>query len=217
MNGARRKNWKRILLLAGLFILVFSCSITSQAASQKTKAKKAYRTMLAKKYIYKDGWRMTTKNCDFALAYIDNDSVPELLVYNSDDIPHMGGYGMLYTYSKGKVKYVTGLAMDERKTLGYYKQKGILTDAYAQQGYKSEYYIRLKSGKTTSVLCKEYKYNFRSDKWKLSSYKKLSSGKLKSASKSSFNKSLKSYVKTRKFTKFKFYKNTSKNRTKYLK
>ena len=215
MKGFKRNHVKVAVVLSMLITLILACGMTSQAASQKTKAMKAYKKMMTDKYIYKENWRMLTKNCHFAVAYIDNNSVPELVVFNDWDIPHLGGYGMLYTYRNGKVQYVTGLTLDEKKTLGYYKKKGILTDAYAQQGMKGVSYLKLKSGKVSDVLYKEYVA--KGNSWKLKTYYKYASKKLTKVTKSKFNKALKSYVGSKKFTKFKFYKNTASNRKKYLK
>lgn len=211
----KKRSLKLILMLTVLLTLLLACGMTSQAASAKSKAMKAYKTMMAKTYIYKDNWQMKTKNCYFAIAYIDNNSVPELIVYNNKDIPHMGGYGMLYTYRNGKVQYVTSMTLDEKSTLGYYRKKGILTDAYAQQGRKGVSFMKLKNGTVTSVLYKGYYHNGK--KWKADEYLKYSSSKVTTLTKSKFNKALKSYVGSRDLTKFKFYKNTSKNRKKYLK
>lgn len=45
---------------------------------------------------------MRASRCSFALAYIDNNNVPELIVSNSLDVPHAGGHGRIFTYKNGK-------------------------------------------------------------------------------------------------------------------
>lgn len=214
MKREKRNCWKILFLMTAMLTLLLAAGMTTQAASQKTKAMRAYKKMMAKTSIYKEDWKMKTANCEFAVAYIDNNSVPELIVYNDTDIPHVGGYGMLYTYRGGKVRYVTGLTMDDKSSLGYYKKKGILTDAYAQMGMKGEKYIRLKKAKVSSVLYKSYMMNGYS--WKLDTCYKYASNRTVEISKKSFSKKLKSYIGSRKMTKFKFYANTAANRAKYL-
>ena len=114
--------------MAGLLMLVFVLmftSTTTQAASQKTKAMKAYASFLSKNRYLKwtDQPNMRTgraKNCYFAVAYIDNNDVPELVLYTPDSY-HMAGYGVMYTYRNGRVVRVFELGLDLRSTLGYYK------------------------------------------------------------------------------------------------
>lgn len=112
---------------------------------------------------------------DFAIAYIDNDSVPELVVFNNRDIPHVSGYGMIYTWRNGKVVYAGGMVLDNKGEAGYYKKKGIYTDIYSHQGRKGVSYQRLKKGTSSGVLYKEYV--IKGKNWKLSGYKKITGNK----------------------------------------
>lgn len=215
MRRGKKKVVKLMWMLSLLIALTMAGSMAVQAASAKSNAMKAYKNMLSKTTVYKEGWPMKASNCYFAIAYIDNDSVPELVVFNNRDIPHVGGYGMIYTWRNGKVVYAGGMVLDNKGEAGYYKKKGIYTDIYSHQGRKGVSYQRLKKGTSSCVLYKEYVIKGKS--WKLSGYKKITGNKANVISKKSFDKSLKSYVGSTKLTKYKFYKNTAGNRKKYLK
>ena len=51
MKGFKRNHVKAAVVLSMLITLILACSMTSQAASQKTKAMKAYKKMMTDKYI----------------------------------------------------------------------------------------------------------------------------------------------------------------------
>ena len=40
-------------------------------------------------------------SCDFALPYISNDDIPELMLYNFADNDHVSGYGAIFQYRDG--------------------------------------------------------------------------------------------------------------------
>ena len=204
---------KSFLLLILTVTLALSLGLTSQAASQKTKALKAYKKMLSKTTIDRNGWPIKSKNCEFAIAYIDNDSIPELILYNDVDVPHMGGYGTLFTYRSGSVKFVAEMDLDGTSGTGYYKKKGIFVTSYVQGGTTIAY-SQLKKTTTKTVLSKYKPYAY-SGSTKLEYYK-VSSGRSKQISKKAFSSNLKKYVKSTKMTRFNFYKNTAKNRKKRL-
>lgn len=73
-----------LLLVCMISITAFLPSQSAEAVSTKKKALKAYSKMLSKKTIKRTGHTtMKTKDCKFAIAYIDNNSVPELIVLNT--------------------------------------------------------------------------------------------------------------------------------------
>lgn len=208
-----RKRRKTIAGLMMLVLVALFCSMTTQAASQKTKAMKAYTSFLAKtKYVkWMDQPNMSAgraKNCYFALAYIDNNDVPELVLYTPDS-SHVAGYGVIYTYRNGKVVCVSELGFDLHSTLGYYKKKNVYTDNYSWTGSGSYSYKRM-SGRNLGGRSIQYNYGLR--KWETSGY----TWNNKVVSRAYFDRKLKKIVGKTKLTKFKFYKNTSANRKKYL-
>lgn len=206
--GKKMRNKKGMLLL--FLMLVFAAlPLNAQAASQKTKALKAYTKMMSKSTMR---WgtdtyytKVPTKNCEFAIAYIDKDSVPELIVRNYRDITHIAGYGVVYTYRNGKVQVVSNIDIDDK--FYYYKKKGVFVTTYILGG-TAEGYWTLSKGKAVCRLSKQYrmidkKYTY------FAASKKISKAK--------FNAALKKLVGSQKKTAVKFYKNTAAARKKYLK
>lgn len=208
---------KRTLLL-GIFCILFSMILIpapqAHAASQKTKAIKAYKKMLSQKMItWNPNWKVPAKNCDFTLVYVDKDSVPELVLQNTTDIPHAGNWGNLYTYYKGKVRLVT--ALDLNNNFYYYKKKGVFLDNYFGMGISENGYFTMSKAKATKRL--HYTINTNPNAVKKNIYSKAAKPKFKEISKKSFNKELKKLVGSTKRTTAKFYKNTATNRKKRLK
>lgn len=207
------KKW--ILVLICVFsVAAFLPSQSAEAASTKTKALKAYAKMLSKKTIKRTGHTtMQTKNCKFAIAYIDNNSVPELVIYNDTDLCHAEGFGALYTYKNGKVVYVTSLFLDGKSRLGYYKKTGWFMDNVTWQGYGTDSFYKLSGKKVKS----DYVLFRDRENGKSVAFGLMISNNYQTVDATTFNRVLSTNTKSKKLTKFKFYNNTAKNRKKYLK
>ncbi len=200
---------KKGILLLFLMLVLAALPLNAQAASQKTKAIKAYTKMMSKSTMR---WgadtyytKVPTKNCEFAIAYIDNDSVPELIVRNTRDITHIAGFGVVYTYRNGKVQVVKNIHIDDK--FYYYKKKGVFVSMYVSGG-TAESYWTLSKGKAVCRLSKEYRMIDRKYTYYAAS---------KKTSKKKFNAALKKLVGSKKKTAVKFYKNTAAARKKYMK
>lgn len=194
----------KIGILLAVFAAVFMLGTTqAQAASTKTKAIKAYNSLLSKKTLtWSKNLTVKTSKCKFALIYVDNNSVPELFVDASRaGTNHVSGFQRLYTYQNGKVKEV----MTVRDGFGYYRKKGVITSYTALHGeYLSHF--KLASGKAKLQLRKETYYTTE-----------YYNGSEKKISKSTYQKILKKLIGSSKPTKIHVKANTSANRKKYLK
>ena len=196
------KKKKRIMGLLLFVVLLVAFTGSVQAASQKSMALKAYNQFLSKTYIDWESGYVETKNCSFALAYVDKDNVPELLVVGAGKpVYHASGYGRLYTYKNGKVVQVAKI----RDGFRYYKKTGIYIATSFLWG-QIDHYMKLSGTSTKEKL------------GSFASYKTTySDEKGKTISKSAFQKKLKKLVGKKKPVIAKAYKNTSANRKKYLK
>lgn len=176
---------------------MFSLNLTVNAASQKQKALKAYDKFMASQ----------GSNVRFAIVYIDNDSVPELIRKCN------GSFGLrVYTYKNNRV---TGLYStwenddySETTAFAYYPKKslfrirsGLMFDCY-------DYYT-LKNGQETIVLG----YNQIGEYYRFNKGDKYNRTDI---SKKEFQKRLKKLVGNKKLTTCTYYKNTSANRKKIL-
>ena len=214
------KKKTRITILLTTLLLLFAFAMPASAASTKSKALKAYKKLLAQKEITFvrsiDGTTtklsFPTSKMKFALVYLDNNTVPELVIDNLDNIPIMW-YGeklfsffggAVFTYKGGKLKQLDVYTSNWRLTK-VYKKKGVFysnnTHTYDK---KDAIYYYIKGTKTIDIG------NFSAGKY----YK---NGAIKPIKKSAFQKLLKKYVGSTKATKIKYYKNTAANRKKYLK
>lgn len=204
----RKKNLRNLLLLAVLLVLALE-PMNAQAASQKTKALKAYKSFLKKSTVKLNGRSCKLSNAKFAVVYIDNNSVPELLVetyykIGNDKI----SMNALYTYKNNKMVQLfsvnNGLAYSR---CYYYKKTGIFHRYISHGDYQSYYYYRLSGKKMTRKLAEEWEAG------KTTYYK--NSGK--KITKSKFNKELKTLTRSKKVESITLRKNTASNRSKYLK
>lgn len=229
MKREMRDNYKTHIrqvigfLLAFAMVLALVPPVQGEAASTKSKALSAYKKLLSKSTVavlpkgkkvmdrnddyvtYKSSKRSNVK---FAIAYIDNDNVPELIL--EDDYY---GYGV-WRYKSGKVQCVQwGDTYDE--PYGYYKKKSIYVDTGYTEGTPFyRHYYSYKNGKMTKKLYWFVWYEDSDDPD--DSTPEYYIGKTQ-VSKSKFEKKLKSYVGSTKITKINLKKNNSANRKKYLK
>ena len=199
----------RMVSIAFMLALLFTLPAH---ASQKKNALKAYRNLLSANKVVWDtssSWSVSSSGMSFSLAYIDGNSVPELLLY-SQNVPHIAGYGFLYTYKNGKAVPVGTVNIDDK--ISYYKKKGVLVEVYSQQGYTTSTYVKF-SGTQKEMKLKKAKNEFSG----ATEYYASENGAWSKIGKSAFNKALKKLVGTKKPTKVTFYKNTATNRKRKIK
>lgn len=205
-----------IAVLAVLFMMLLMPVPKASAASAKAKALKSYRKLLSGSTISwgNSSWQVSLANCSFAIAYIDKNAVPELIIYNTQDTFHASGYGMLYTYQGGKAVYVGTLSMNTK--FYYYKKKGILIDNYTGSGVGVNSYCQLSKGTLIPKLTNNVEYSVDGKADKQTYYDSSDSQNFKQLTKTKFNRLLKKLVGTSKKSSVTFRSNTKANRKKYL-
>ena len=209
------KRWMHVMVMVcivlGMICMVFPAQI--QAASTKTKALKAYKKFLSRNITWDGEMKesVSPESCEFALVYIDKDSVPELVVF-SDEVAAMAGSGQLYAYKNGKVRRVEGLYSN----FSYYKKAGVFSDVFGRAEFAETTYYTYAKGKSQSRLAKWDETTWASDK-PTSHYYKIQKGKDKEINKKTYKKELKKLVKSKKASIPKYYRNTAANRNKVLK
>ncbi len=117
------KKKKYLVGMMVMMLLLLAASTNVWAASKKAKALKAYRKMLEASTVQWDdnGKTVRADTCSFALAYVNKDAVPELIV-KSYFAGTLNGYYSVYTYKGGKVKFLVNTGLE----VGYVKKKGVL-------------------------------------------------------------------------------------------
>lgn len=197
-----------LLLICALLGANLAAGETAYAASGKKAAKKAYKAFLSEENeLWCEGYYTTDKKTKFAVLDLNKDGVPELLVetgqgYGAGDASAMA----VYAYVNGKVKFITSY----NNTIGHY--------FYCNKAGGVEYYqdsntilYQSFNGKTMVTKAKVIiKYTGKS------TYR---SGNGKKISRKKFNavlKNLQKNAKTQSSAKIRMYKNTKKNRNKYL-
>lgn len=189
-----------VAMLAGILLP----GVHTEAAAQKTKALKAYNKLLASDSIKRtdDGMTQNPADCSFALVYIDNNNVPELVIDCGGSLLRYA----VYTYKNGKAQYVTNAG----GIFGYYKKKGIFTGGVGVS-YICINYVKLSSGKSVKKFS-FIEYNGSA------TYQSYQSNKTVTITKAKFNRQLKKLVgSTKETTNITWHKNTAANRKKYLK
>ena len=108
------------------------CRVTvkKQATNNKKAALKAYYNFL-KSYKFTTGY--STRG--FNLAYINNDSIPELVVFDGNY--HVSG-GKVYAYVNGKVKYLGEFG--EWGGFEYQEKKGVICSTWSRSNSYTTYY-----------------------------------------------------------------------------
>lgn len=202
------KKIKRMSLLVVTFIAILFGSTMVFAASQKSKAISAYKKYMASE----------PSTSEFALIYLDNDSVPELVFRWKG-----------FTFRNGKMKELkpSGRAVFSSQYVlagfeGYYKKTGILRTQWGGGDFSwIDYYAKMNGTKVKAVLAKSTVADpitdYNNITYHHEYYRQSGSAFKEMKSKSQFNNALKKYINNNKYIKIKFRKNTASNRKKYLK
>ena len=238
-----RKNNRLFLLVTALLLaasLVFSAARTQpvQAASKRTKALKAYKRLLSKKKLkFNYGYKaVKTKYVRFSTAYINDDSIPELVIHSLrktgyirrnpkyDDGPMVYSYpkdGLVYTFRGGKLKKVGEINISDETKVRYYKRKGVLMAVRNERDPESSdynrrryFYLTVSNGGRlgTTYLWKALYYNL--DIWEYGEYSDPYNDI--ALSKEEFQDELYPFTNNAGRSKFKWHGNSKKNRKKYL-
>lgn len=215
----KTKGFRMVIMICIMAVLCASMPVPANAASAKSKAMKAYKKFLAGSAVrWSDS--STKKDtvlskCTFALVYVDNNSVPELILgCGRNANSHAQGYYKMYTYKNGKVTPVMNL-MDG---FAYYKKKGVCCAFHSGTGGYETYYYKYSSGKSNGKLISVDRtpVSLTDPGWRYYNMKNNMLGS--EISKASFNRQLKKLVgSSKKITKIKYYNNTAANRKKLLK
>ena len=139
------KKSKQLILVTTLTLcMIFTLFVPStnvNAASKRTKALVAYQKKLKKldSGVYK-----------FALVYLDNDSIPELLI--TPDFSVHAVAGEVYTYTGSKLKQLKYAGSDYGRLI-YSKRKSVVSNSAWINGYGavSTFYRFNKNGKGTKL------------------------------------------------------------------
>lgn len=129
------------------------CKVTvKKATNSKSAALKAYYNFLRS---YK--FELDSSSRRFNLAYINNDSIPELIVFDGD---YHGAGGKVYAYVNEKVKYVGEFG--EWGGFEYQEKKGVICSTWSRANSYSAYYkwsgSKLSTIMSSSVI-EEYSSN----------------------------------------------------------
>lgn len=192
-----------------------------EAASTRKKAMKAYKKMLSKSVLktHVEGTpKIKTSKLEFGTAYIDNNNVPELVVRRRDKKGfYMATDILIYTYYKGKVRqlsfsYGNGIqddgGSDYYKKPCYYKKTGVI---FSSEQYGEQIYWKLSKGKIKA--CGPWYTHKDFSEEGVDEYYNGDNR----ISGSEFISLVRKVTRNKKASYFKFRKNTSKNRKKYLK
>ena len=118
------------------------CKVTVKKATKNKKAAlKAYYNFW-KSYTFTTGY--STRG--FNLAYINNDSIPELVVFDGDY--HVSG-GKVYAYVNGKVKYLGEFG--EWGGFEYQEKKGVICSTWSRSNSYTTYY-RWNGSKLSTIM-----------------------------------------------------------------
>ena len=119
------------------------CKVTvKKATNSKSAALKAYYNFL-KSYKFE----LDSSSRGFNLAYINNDSIPELIVFDGD---YHGAGGKVYAYVNGKVKYVDEFG--EWGGFEYQEKKGIIRSSWFGHGNCHTTYYKLSGSKLSTIM-----------------------------------------------------------------
>lgn len=225
MKRAIRK--LRTCLLLALLVSMIVLAASGYAITARQKALNAYKTMLFKVDIYGNGryynayngtveapgktYRPTASSkVQFATAYINNDTIPELIVRTKTTSRQY--LWAIYTYKKGKVVKVTYGGDYTEILLGYYKRTGLFKRKYTK-GFTWEYHNKINGTKAYPFASK---LTYRSSGKSCHKYYIFVDGVRRDKSYSAYCSAFKKAIGGKPFKRFNYHQNSAANRKKYL-
>ena len=119
------------------------CKVTvKKSANSKKAALKAYYNFLKSYKFYTDSSRR-----GFNLIYLNNDSIPELVVFDGDY--HAIG-AKVYTYANCKVKYIGDFG--EFGGFEYKEKKGVICSSWMNHGISDITYYKWNGSKLSTII-----------------------------------------------------------------
>ena len=212
------KKLKRAVLIALVFAMMIP-SISGLAVTQRQKALSAYDKWLSGSKVlvlprgsqgydlknYEEVTYAGTKASEvkFALIYLDNDSIPELAVYDKNYC-----YSVL-TYRNGKVVRLFGKFENFAYPTKYYKKKCAFIAVSPMISKMNKFIVR-------DNAAGKYFMKFQDDIKSTTEYYRGSSNH-KQISSARLRSFMKNYTNGATLTRITYYQNTKTNRNKYLK
>lgn len=200
-------------------------------SSDYVEVMKAYNEFLSQDTITFEGrpddtnGKWANSDCKFALVYISNEEIPELLVCTKDYIDYFGGHeGALFQYKDGSVQQVEEryqMNICDEYQLGYYPGTGYYMDVdetaiavvlniddAGKDVYNEERFLMWGWGDSED----------ESGQVQISEYSMIDPGAQESrqCSKAEFDSTLKKATDNKDFTPYEFFENTKENRQKRL-
>lgn len=200
---------KKTITLLSVLLIILCFAFPAQAASKKDKAINAYREFLTQKEVLEN----TSTGDMFGIAYLNNDNIPDLVMYYKRDFPV--GKACVYTYKNNKVVLVSFNDSDCYYSK-YYKKKSVVLGVPVFKG-SSKSYKNFFSVKFTTEFGAGVDPIVSQENGKYFKYDPKSDGGRTQITKKKFNKLLKKKIGSTKATKIKYYKKTKENVNRYLK
>ena len=210
-------------LLIVLSIALLLPAVSAHAVTPKQQALSAYSRWLsgAKIQVMPTGFKdyngvvhapVPASQTEFAIAYINNDSIPELIVRTADK-----HFFSVLTYKNGKIVR-TFYENDMYNTVkGYYSKTGMFVDTRTGGFHinKEFYYVMGSAGVTRRLEPITFKESGKKSYYYYSKNNSIRPGSLKNHTE--FRNKLLAFTKGKALTPVKYYKNTAANRKNVLK
>ena len=227
MKRAIRK--LRTCLLLALLVSIIVPAASGYAISARQKALNAYKTMLSKPkvdiYGYGRGYSdyngtgdvpdrtyrpTASSKVQFATAYMNNDTIPELIVRTK--VSSRQYLWAIYTYKNGRVVKVTTGGDYTEILLGYYQRTGLFKRKYTK-GFTWEYHNKINGTKAYPFASK---LTYRSSGKSCRKYYIYVDGVRRDKSYSAYCSAFKKAIGGKPFKRFNYHQNSAANRKKYL-
>lgn len=228
----------KAVLLIILCLTMLVPRMDGNALTRKQQALRAYSAFLSKQKVYviqkgldyflyephdtslRYGYNgHKSSRVKFGLAYINNDSIPELIVSVSNGTDKYDTLYGIFSYRNGKVvrcRSLNGFAVLEGyyKNTGYYRVKYTWDEMWWRRAYFKMQYHTSKVDSSDSQFHHDYYWDKNSSFY--GKYRDAWIGKKRTSNYSYYKSKVMSAVQNRKMTKITYHSNTKANRNKYL-
>lgn len=116
---------------------------------KQQEAFEAYNDLLTQDSIEKgpedNQYEWKLNNCEFSVAYIDDDDIPEIILHNSSDRADLHEYGEMFTIEDGEASTLEYLYLSDASKIGYFEKTGWYMDCDEMEDEGSIFIEELKN------------------------------------------------------------------------
>lgn len=146
-----KKRWIIVITAIVLLLIIIVISVGALVKVFKRKAAmKAYRQFLSQDQLeWSTDSEISAESLSFGLEDIEQDGIPELILYNMD-ASQADGWNRIYVFNKGEVE-----SLGQFVNITFYPKTKCFADLYNDRGYEKAGFFTIRNGEKKTLASYE--------------------------------------------------------------